>query len=72
MNKKNSKILLNKLKQIKPNHDMYKNINKLLKPSNCAIPALKSSNGSIISNGVDKANIIANEYDKIHKQKRNG
>lgn len=49
---------------------MYKNINKLLKTSNSTIPALKLSDGSLISNVVDKANMIASEYDKIHKQNR--
>ena len=48
INIKNSKMLLNKLKQIKPNHEMYKNINKLMKSSNSMIPALKSRNGSLM------------------------
>jgi len=66
-----SHILMNKLKQIKPNDKMYKNINKLLDNGDRTIPELKARDGSLVSYAVDKANIIAKEYDKIHKQNRN-
>lgn len=70
INAKESRILMNKLKRIKSNTEMYKNINKLLNTSNKPIPALRASDGSLISNAVDKANAIAKEYEKIHKQNR--
>lgn len=34
---KQSKIMMNKLKEFKQNHENHKNINKLLKTSNSAI-----------------------------------
>ena len=70
INANKSRIFLNKLKNITPNHEMYKNINKLLNTNNKPIPALKASDGSLISNTMDKANIIANEYENIHMQNR--
>lgn len=70
INENESRILMNKLKVIKPNHEMYKNINKLLNTGNKSLPALKANDGSLISNVVDKANLIAKEYEKIHKQNR--
>lgn len=65
-----SKLFLSRLSRIKPNHEMYKNINMLLRRDNNAIPPLKLSDGTLINNPVDKANVIASVYDEIHKQNR--
>lgn len=70
LNLAESKLFLNRLKRIKPNHEMYKNINMLLRCDNFTIPALKMSDGTLVNNPVDKANVIASVYDEIHKQNR--
>lgn len=56
--------------RIKPTHEMYKSINMLLRCNSSAIPALKLSDGTMVNNPVDKANVIASVYDGIHKQNR--
>lgn len=70
INVRNSDILMNKLKQIRPNTKMYMNISKLLGDGRKVVPELKESDGSLISNPFDKANAIAKVYDEIHKQNR--
>lgn len=67
---RDSKILMNKLKQIKPNNKMYQNINKLIGLNSKVIPEMKMSDGSMVSNPADKANMIATEFGRIHEQNR--
>jgi hypothetical protein len=71
LNRADSKLYMSKLKRIRPNHEMYRNINKLLKNDNLVMPPLKRSDGTLINNPVDKANVIACTYEEIHKQNRN-
>lgn len=71
LNRADSKLYLNRLKHIRPNHEMYKNINKLLRSDNFVMPPLKRNDGTLINNPVDKANVIASTYEEIHKQNRN-
>lgn len=70
LNLAESKLFLCRLRRIKPNHEMYKNINMLLRCDNSTIPALKLDDGTMVNNPVDKANMIASVYDEIHKQNR--
>ena len=65
INENQYRILMNKLKSIKPNHEMFKNINKLLNSGNRSIPALKRSDGTLISNEVDVANAMKKYMSKI-------
>lgn len=67
---RDSKIFMNKLKQIRPDAKMYKNISKLLGNGKKTVPELKASDGSLVSNPLDKANAIAAVYDKVHRQNR--
>ena len=68
INARDSRVFMNKLKQIRPNSKMFRNINKLLGDCRKTVPELKSNDGSLISNPLDKANAIAKVYDEIHKQ----
>lgn len=70
INARDSKIFMNKLKQIRPDTKMYKNIGKLLGNSKKPVPELRTSDGSLVSNPLDKANAIAAVYDEIHRQNR--
>ncbi|XP_037050339.1 uncharacterized protein LOC119084461 [Bradysia coprophila] len=63
-------MLMNKLKQIRPDSKMFKNINKLLGDNRKTVPELKASDGSLISNPFDKANAIAKVYGDVHRQNR--
>jgi len=67
---RDSEILMKKLKQIRPDNKMFKNISKLLGNGQEAVPALKALDGSLISNPFDKANAIAKVYSEIHTQNR--
>lgn len=67
---RDSKILINRLKKIRPDSKMFRNISKLLGDSKRTVPELKSIDGSLVSNPLDKANAIAKVYDEIHKQNR--
>ena len=71
INTRDSKILMNKLKQIRPDTKMYGNIGKLLGAGKKAIPELKACDGTLVSNLHDKANAIAKVYDEIHRQNEN-
>lgn len=70
INARDSEILMNKLKQIRPDSKMFRNINKLLGGSRKIVPELRARDGSLISNPLDKANVIAKVYDEIHRQNR--
>ena len=67
---RDSEIFMNRLKQIRPDSKMFKNINKLLGDGRKALPEMKASDGSLVSNLFDKANLIAKVYDEIHRQNR--
>lgn len=67
---RDSKIFMNRLKQIRPDSKMFRNINKLLGDGRKTLPELKASDGSLISNLFDKANLIAKVYGEIHEQNR--
>lgn len=67
---RDSEIFMNRLKQIRPDNKMFTNINKLLGDGRKALPELRASDGSLISNLFDKANVIAKVYDEVHRQNR--
>jgi hypothetical protein len=67
---RDSKILMNRLKQIRPDTKMFRNISKLLGDGRKPVPELRANDGSLVSNSFDKANVIARVYDEIHRQNR--
>lgn len=67
---RDSKVFMNRLKQIRPDSKMFRNISKLLGDGRKTIPELKANDGSLVSNPLDKANAIARVYDEIHRQNR--
>ena len=70
VNERDSKVFMNRLKQIRPDAKMFRNISKLLGDGRKVMPVLKESDGSLVCNPLDKANAIAKVYDGIHKQNR--
>lgn len=70
IDERDSKIFRNRLKQIRPDNKMFRNISKLLGDGRRTVPELKLSDGSLVSNSYDKANTIAKVYEEIHKQNR--
>lgn len=57
-----------KLNNIECNADMFKKIKAVTNQTNNPIPALINSNGLLISNLKDKANLIAAHFEKVHSQ----
>lgn len=67
-----SNVLLNKLRDMRPNNKIFKNINKLLNSSqyNSHTQPLLTIDGILIRIHSDKVNVVADEYAKIHVQNK--
>lgn len=53
---------------IEYNSDMFKNIKRVTNTCNNPIPPLVRKDGLIISNAKDKANLVADHFEKFHRQ----
>lgn len=63
--------MTSKLNDIEVNSDMFKKIKAVTNQINDRIPAMKNNNGLLISNLMEKANLIASHFENVHSQNAN-